>query len=172
MPQSPGCARLCRQRRVDRVWRSAQPPILRSTGLAGATTTTRFSCPDPGRQDLLRHQLHPVPQLHGISVHADGWHLWGNEGRPRELGNVGQLRSPVTLRAGSRFALCAGSRPETSRSPRAPRATSATETGYPFGPLPAKVSRPEFVSPIASPRTFQNPGVRATHRTSLSPLTV
>ena len=52
-----------------------------------------------GRQDRLRHELHPVPELHRVGVHADHRDLRRNPGWFRQLGNISQLRSAVEIRS-------------------------------------------------------------------------
>ena len=49
------------------------------------------------RSVVLRHRVHPVPQLHGQGVHADHRNLRWDPGRPRQLGNLCQLRRAVGL---------------------------------------------------------------------------
>ena len=48
-------------------------------------------------QDRLRYELHPVSELHRVGVHADARHLWRNQGRLRQLGNLGQLRGALEV---------------------------------------------------------------------------
>ena len=91
---------------VANLGQSPQDGFTEYQGFPGTPTRPRWGdyswalfVPGTG-QDLLRQRVHPVPELHRVRVQSDGHrYLRRDQGRDGQLGDVGQLRHPITQSA-------------------------------------------------------------------------